>query len=102
MLFVSGFLLLLVIFIQLIVGGFVMSKKIKFSFGWLTLMDAIFIAGVTLLMSYFLVPKIVGPHCGMDQLAINFLGLCALGLQLFVAILQLIWILAMKNKRESR
>ncbi len=91
-------LLLMAIFCQLIAGSLAMSERINFSFGWLTFANFVFICCVTFALVQTVIPKEEGPKCGLSQMAPFFLGLATLALQLFIVILQLLWVNVMKSK----
>lgn len=93
---------LITIFFQLVVGSLAMSNKIKFSFGWLTLINCILIICITYVFAQVIIPREEGPQCGISQLATFSLGLGALGLQLLISILQLLWLAVMKQVRMKR
>jgi|GEM_PF-5541855 len=91
-------LFLMAIFCQLIGGSLAMSERINFSFGWLTLANFVFICCVSFVVGHVVITKEEGPKCGVSQMAAFFLGLATLALQLFIVILQLLWINVMKSK----
>lgn len=92
MFLLSSSLFLIAIFSQLIVGSLVMSKKIKFSFGWLTLTNWLFISIVTYVLIQIIIPKNEGPQCGILQMSAFILGIGAMTVQIIIAILQSIWL----------
>jgi hypothetical protein len=94
----ASILFLIAIFCQLIVGSLAMSKKIKFSFGWLTLINCVFISLITYVLMKLSVPEKEGPKCGMLQMGAVLFGLATLALHLFIVILQLLWISVIKSK----
>ncbi|MNK49554.1 hypothetical protein D3C87_684100 [compost metagenome] len=94
-------LFLMAIFSQLIVGSLAMTKRIGISFGWLTLSNFVFTCFVTFGLLQIVAPKVEEPKCGMSQIVILFLGIGTMGIQIFIMILQLLWIYAMRIEIEK-
>lgn len=91
-------LFLMAIFCQLIGGSLALSERINFSFGRLTLANFVFICCVTFTLVQLVILKEEGPKCGVSQMAAFFFGMAILAFQLFIMVLQLLWIDVMKSQ----